>query len=306
MHFKDDVVNGVPNWFPTRKQFNSEFVNAEYLANIIDFLSESDVSIDPIGRNFLEGSSKITFRDRYVFINWLVLTHSQFSMCSDTLYLAISLSDRFIKANKETLIATDLIIIGIVCLFMAAKIEEIWIPTINDLLSLWNLEYTKEFCSELEIQILCAVNFQLSLPVPISFIRHYSILFSSNNLSQFLSRYFCELSLQDSEACCQSCSLIGASCVFLSEVISRNITSDFSVVWTPKLQASSGLVYADFQNLVKNLCIIVQKQATSSNLRAITQKYSCVGYMNAPNEALNSKAFRSIFLHFRNQIQANQ
>nr|AFJ24775.1 cyclin B-2 [Schmidtea mediterranea] len=174
MHFKDNIENGVPNWFITRKACNNEFMHAEYLANIIDYLNECEIFCDVLGRHFLECSREISPRHRYIFINWLVDAHSQFSLCAETLYLAISLSDRFIKAQKATLVSNDLIVIGIVCLFIAAKVEEVWPPSLNDIVATLTQDYTEEFCRELELKILSTIDFKLAIPMPISFIRHYN------------------------------------------------------------------------------------------------------------------------------------
>lgn len=88
-----------------------------------------------------------------------------------------------------------------------------------------------------------------------------------------MSRYFCELSMQDYEASGYSVNYMASSCVFLTQVICQEISKDFPLVWNERLQVSSGLLYSDFRHLVKNLCLIVKKQSLPSNYRVMIFSY---------------------------------
>ena len=69
---------------------------------------------------------------RAILIDWMIEVSDEFFLKRDTLYTAIDLLDRYIS-NADTAIAkSDLQLIGITSLFLSSKIEEVYVPHIED------------------------------------------------------------------------------------------------------------------------------------------------------------------------------
>ena len=68
---------------------------------------------------------------RCILLDWMMEVCMELSMKRDTLYLAINYVDRYLTQTSD-LNKSKLQLIGVVSLFMAAKVEEIFPPTITD------------------------------------------------------------------------------------------------------------------------------------------------------------------------------
>jgi len=80
---------------------------------------------------------------RGILLDWLVDVHFKFKLQPETLYLSISLIDRYLE--KVSIVSTQLQLLGITSLFIAAKYEEVYgVPHIKDLVYVCDNAYTKE------------------------------------------------------------------------------------------------------------------------------------------------------------------
>ena len=115
---------------------------------------------------------------RSIVIDWAVDVHRKFKMRMETLFVAISMMDRFLEKNhisKEIfqLVATS-------CLFSAAKYEEIYPPSIEDFVYICADTYTREDIINMEGLVLDELQFCLVSTSSHNLIGHYSI--QSNRL----------------------------------------------------------------------------------------------------------------------------
>ena len=81
--------------------------------------------------DYFDNQKDITFMMRCILIDWMMEVCMELSMKRDTLYLAINYVDRYLTMTFD-LNKSKLQLIGVVSLFMAAKVEEIFPPTIQD------------------------------------------------------------------------------------------------------------------------------------------------------------------------------
>lgn len=96
---------------------------------------------------------------RSIVIDWLVDVHRKFKMRMETLFIAISIMDKYLEKNhirKEIfqLVATT-------SLFIAAKYEEIYPPSLDDFVYICADTYTKPDIIEMESLILDELQFGL-------------------------------------------------------------------------------------------------------------------------------------------------
>jgi cyclin B len=66
-------------------------------------------------------------------------------------------------------------LIGITCVLIAAKLEEVYPPMIRDLVYITDDAYTgQEICS-MELNVLETLNYDICIPTCYSFLCHYSV-----------------------------------------------------------------------------------------------------------------------------------
>jgi hypothetical protein len=137
--------------------------------------------------------SDINEKMRATIVNWLIQVHFRFKLRHETLFLTIHLLDKFltlkyIKRNKLQLV-------GITCLLIACKYEEIFSPEIRDFVCILDKECEIEDILHAEVEILKALNFELTFP---SLLRYFEILAISFDFSKeayLFGKYLLELSL---------------------------------------------------------------------------------------------------------------
>lgn len=89
---------------------------------------ETSTSVRP---TFMENQPHINERMRSILVDWLVEVHLKFKLVPETLYLCVNLIDRYL-ARKEVS-RPKLQLVGVACLLIASKYEEIYPPELRDL-----------------------------------------------------------------------------------------------------------------------------------------------------------------------------
>lgn len=82
---------------------------------------------------------------------------------------------------------------------IATKYEEIYPPTLKDLIYITDNAYEKEDILKMETQILISLDFNIQQTSAFRFLERYQKLFHLDNPSFCLAQYFLELSLLDSK-----------------------------------------------------------------------------------------------------------
>jgi cyclin B len=67
---------------------------------------------------------------RAVLIDWLVDVHYKFKLLPETIFLTVNLIDRFLE--KVSISRKKLQLVGVACMFIASKYEEIYAPELKD------------------------------------------------------------------------------------------------------------------------------------------------------------------------------
>jgi hypothetical protein len=136
-------------------------------------------------------------------VDWMIEVLTNFKCDEHTYFLATSIMDRFFANKKQCREISDLHITGVTCMFLASKYEDIYPLKMQ-------MVYEKIAHKKLEIKTLKAVerdilntlNFQLSFPTPLDFLKVYfdKILypdFPEIELIQKMSLYLAKMSLHD-------------------------------------------------------------------------------------------------------------
>lgn len=89
---------------------------------------------------------------RAVLVDWIIEIHYKFGMSTETLFLTVNLIDRYLEINLGV-ISQDLQVIGAACLLIASKYEEIFLPSLSDLVELSDFSFTTEQIIQTEVSI---------------------------------------------------------------------------------------------------------------------------------------------------------
>jgi hypothetical protein len=170
---------------------------ADYVNDIYAYLMRLE-NIFPIRVNFLEDQMDVTPKMRSVLLDWLNEVHHQFNLEVETYHMAVSIIDRYLQAVPDTP-RKYLQLVGVTALFMASKYEEMMPPEISDFVYVTDDTYVKEQILAMEMKVFAALEFNLSKPLPIHFLRRYSKAAACGDRQYKAAKYIIELSSIDYE-----------------------------------------------------------------------------------------------------------
>lgn len=77
---------------------------------------------------------------RSILVDWLVQVHKRFRLQAETLYLTVSIMDRYLFTSKKVS-KNDMQLIGVTSMMIACKYEEIYSPEIDDFVYICDSAY---------------------------------------------------------------------------------------------------------------------------------------------------------------------
>ncbi|XP_056848609.1 cyclin-A2-3-like isoform X3 [Raphanus sativus] len=162
----------------------------------------------------------VTQSMRGILVDWLVEVSDEYTLVPDTLYLTVYLIDWFLNGNHVE--RQRLQLLGITCMLISSKYEEIYAPRIEEFCSITDDTYTKDQVLEMEKQVLAHFSFQIYTPTPKTFLRRFLRAAQASYPSmclelEFLASYLTELTLLDYHFLKFLPSVIAASAVFLAK-----------------------------------------------------------------------------------------
>ncbi|KAL3735353.1 hypothetical protein ACJRO7_024479 [Eucalyptus globulus] len=222
--------------------------------------------------NFMDTVQKdITQSMRGILIDWLVEVSEEYKLYPETLYLTVYLIDWFLSQNYIE--RRRLQLLGITCMLIASKYEEICAPRVEDFCFITDNTYTREEVLKMESQLLNYFGFRIFTPTTKTFLRRFiraaQALYVSPSLElEYLADYLTELTLVEYEFLSFLPSLVAASAVFLA----RWTLDDSRHPWNPTLEFYTSYKTSDLKTTVSALQDL-QSNAKECPLSAIRIKY---------------------------------
>ncbi|XP_058226812.1 cyclin-A2-3-like isoform X2 [Rhododendron vialii] len=222
--------------------------------------------------NFMEEVQRdITQSMRGILIDWLVEVSEEYKLAADTLYLTVHFIDLFLSQNYIE--RQRLQLLGITCMLIASKYEEICAPRVEEFCFITDNTYNREEVLKMESQVLNYLAFQLSSPTAKSFLRRFlraaQASYKTPSLElEFLANYLAELTLVEYEFLKFIPSIIAASAVFLA----RWTLDQSSHPWNATLEHYTNYKASDLKTAVQALQCL-QLNTDGCPLNAIRSKY---------------------------------
>jgi len=210
----------------------------------------------------------INFTMRGILIDWLVEVAQEYKLRPQTLFLTVHYIDRLLSITAVR--RTKLQLVGITCMLIAAKYEEIYPPAIDEFVYISDSTYTKEEVLAMESFFLTSVKFGLTNVTPLQFAMRYACVVFMDQKTQTLVRYLLELTLQEQYYVCQFLpSQIASAAVFLA-FHTLQLPS-----WPQAIATASGHSIADIRECVVALHDShVKIFLGTTMLKAVKTKYS--------------------------------
>ncbi|GAB1298515.1 G2/mitotic-specific cyclin-B1 [Apodemus speciosus] len=253
---------------------------SEYVKDIYAYLRqlEDEQSVRP---KYLQGR-EVTGNMRAILIDWLIQVQMKFRLLQETMYMTVSIIDRFMQ--NSCVPKKMLQLVGVTAMFIASKYEEMYPPEIGDFAFVTNNTYTKHQIRQMEMKILRVLNFNLGRPLPLHFLRRASKIGEVDVEQHTLAKYLMELSMLDYDMVHFPPSQIAAAAFCLALKILD------SGEWTPTLQHY--LFYTEesllpvMQHLAKNVVMVnrgLTKHLTIKNKYAASKhaKISTLAQLNS-------------------------
>ncbi|GFS42148.1 cyclin-dependent protein kinase 3;2 [Actinidia rufa] len=203
---------------------------------------------------------------RDILLDWLVEVAEEYKLVSDTLYLTVSYVDRFLSHHFVN--RNKLQLLGISCMLIASKYEEISPPHVEDFCYITDNTYSKEEVVSMERDVLIFLNYEMSTPTIKTFLRIFTRAAQEN--CKFLP------------------SMIAASAIFLSSFTIRPKMHP----WNIALQCYSGYRPSELKDCVLAIHDL-QLSRRGLSFQAVREKYmqhkfKHVAALSSPSEIPSS------------------
>ncbi|XP_049928497.1 cyclin N-terminal domain-containing protein 2 isoform X1 [Epinephelus moara] len=171
-----------------------------------------------------------TYATQSVLVDWLIQVHEIMHFQEETLYLAVHLLNRSLRQIKVTTV--NLQLLGMVCLFLAAKKEECLLPEVSALCYMMDHAYTKHQLLRMERKVLLGLKFDLSYCPPLHFLLLLASVARCSAKAVWMARYLLELSLLEGQCVVfLPVQLAGAALCMSRQVLQEPPTAEGEAAW---------------------------------------------------------------------------
>uniref|UniRef100_A0A1B0CB32 Uncharacterized protein n=2 Tax=Lutzomyia longipalpis TaxID=7200 RepID=A0A1B0CB32_LUTLO len=241
----------------------------EYVKDIFSYLVELEKKF-PIEKEYMAKHEDLTPRMRSVLIDWINEVHYQFHLVPETYHMCVALIDRYLQQRKK-LSRKLLQLVGITALLLASKYEEVMPPSIYDFVHIADNSYTDREVRQMEMSMLQRMEFNLSRPLPIHFLRRFSKAANATENIHGAAKYFLELISLEYSMVHLRPSLMAAASIYLALRLLRP-TEDGSSVWTNTLEYYTNYTEGEVLKVAKDVALLVI-EAPDSRYKAVFSKY---------------------------------
>jgi transcription initiation factor TFIIIB Brf1 subunit/transcription initiation factor TFIIB len=155
-------------------------------------------------------------------------------------------------------------------------------PEINDFVYVTDDTYDKKQIIRMEMEMFKALEYSLSKPLPIHFLRRFAKAAGSLGDRQYIaSKYFIELAAIDYDLTKRKPSEVAASAIYLSLFITNKMKSDDDL-WTPTLQFYSTYTVDALMPVIKRLALLAST-ACDVKLKSVFNKYAHASFKFTAN-----------------------
>jgi len=247
----------------------------EYVMDMYRYFREKEnaTSVRPV---YMKLQNHINERMRSILVDWLVEVHLKFKLVPETLYLTVNLIDRYLERKEVS--RPNLQLVGVSCLLIASKYEEIYPPELHDLVYICDRAYTRNEIIGMEEIILKALEYQITIPSAHAFLVRYLKAGHADKKIVQISCYILDGTLQSYNLLHYLPSQLAAAAVFIARrTVGRNS-------WSPTLLKYAAYCEEEIMPIAR--AVLAEKSSSSLELRAVNKKYTSSRYGGVANTVL--------------------
>ena len=198
------------------EDFDDPLMVAEYVVEIFEYLKNLEETTMP-NPAYMDSQDHLEWHERSILVDWLIEVHTRFHLLPETLFLAVNIIDRFLSSKIVQLDRLQLV--GITAMFIAAKYEEVLSPHVQNFRHVADDAFSDAEILSAERYVLSALNYDLSYPNPMNFLRRISKADNYDIQTRTLGKYLLEISLLDHRFMEYQPSHIAAASMYLARLI---------------------------------------------------------------------------------------
>ena len=268
--FDEEIVK----YFEISK-INNVQIPKDYL-NIIyyNLLKEEKEGIEPkADYHYMKNQKEINDKMRSILVDWIIDVHFKFGFTDETLFMTISIIDRYLTISQIT--RTNFQLLGITALMIATKHEEIDLPKIDDFIYITDNAYVKNDVVKMENDVLSKLNFSFLYPSPIKFFEYLSFHFNFTKKLHMMGKYLMETFLLDVKNVKYKPSIISCACAYI--VMKFFKMSNYHDSYNKKFfnldENSNEYSQSNIKECAKDICLLIDN-INKLNYQACFKKYS--------------------------------
>ena len=251
-------------------QIPKEYINIIYY----NLLKEEEEGIKPAADyTYMSRQKEINDKMRSILVDWIIDVHFKFGFTDETLFMTISIIDRYLSICQIT--RTNFQLLGITALMIACKHEEIDLPKIDDFIYITDNAYVKDEVVKMEEDVLAKLNFAFLYPSPIKFFEYLSLHFNFEKKHHMMGKYLMESFLLDIKNAKYKPSIISCACAYIVMKFFKmpNYYESYNKKFYILDESVERYSEHNIKECAKDICLFVDN-INKTNYQACLKKYS--------------------------------
>lgn len=255
-------------------------LSREHQRTIIDHLITTDTKCG-LEKDYMASQADINGKMRAILIDWLVEVCVKFELMQQVLPQTVMLIDRYLQTTQTQ--RTKLQLVGVACLMIIAKFEEVYPPMLKDYLSVCDNAYTKAELLKMESEVVQKLGFQLIQPTALGLLTAYQGCLQTELKNYYFAQYILEVALLDLASLRHRPSVLAAAAMFFVNKIFKHKEG-----WPTAHQTVTGYQEEDLKLAAKDLFVILQR-SENGDLQAVCRKFGTSEYLEVSSYTVQKK-----------------
>ncbi|CAK4032089.1 G2 mitotic-specific cyclin-B [Lecanosticta acicola] len=188
---------------------------AEYVHEIFDYMRELEITT-MANPDYMNDQGELEWKMRGILVDWLLEVHTRFRLLPETLFLAVNIIDRFLSCKVVQLDRLQLV--GVTAMFIASKYEEVLSPHVQNFVHVADDGFKDTEILSAERFILATLDYDLSYPNPMNFLRRISKADNYDIQTRTLGKYLLEIGCLDHRFLAYPPSQVAAAAMYLARL----------------------------------------------------------------------------------------
>ena len=251
-------------------QIPKDYINIIYY----NLLKEEERGISPRAEyDYMKNQKEINEKMRSILVDWIIDVHFKFGFTDETLFMTISIIDRYLTKNQIK--RSNFQLLGITALMIACKHEEIDLPKVDDFIYITDNAYIKSQVIKMEEEVLSKLNFEFLYPSPIKFFEYLSLHFNFDKKHHLMGKYLMETFLLDIKNTKYNPSIISCACAYIVMKFFKfpNYYESYDKKFYTLDENKDQYSESNIKECAKDICLFVDN-INKTSYQACIKKYS--------------------------------